>query len=161
MRKTRIVAVPGRSLLFAAVMLLPALITADRTAAQQAPSGNTRQPIVTNQFTTTGGGALQQRRPGLYVQQGIAVQQGSSGFFDGDVPEQFGFFEETIRIILLDILEMLSEALSGLNLLTGGNPLAGLLGGTDLGGILDGLTGDDGTIDNGLTSGPGGSTPLP
>ena len=42
------------------------------------PSGNTRQPIVSDQFNTTSGGALQLRRPGLYVQQGIAVQNGGT-----------------------------------------------------------------------------------
>ena len=43
-----------------------------------------RQPIVTNQFATTTTGALQERHPGLYVQQGIASTRGELDFLTGD-----------------------------------------------------------------------------
>lgn len=116
--------------------VLPA--TQAARAQEPPPTGNTRQPIVTNQFTTTTGGALQQRRPGLFIQQGVAVNQGGGAFFDGNVVDERGFIGETIRMILLDILDMINNALSALNLLSGDNPLAGLGDLGDVSGLLDG-----------------------
>ncbi len=61
-----------------------------------------RQPTVDNQFTTTSGGALQQRRPGLYVRQGIAVHDGDTSFFTGVPEEQPNFFRDTFDLLLED-----------------------------------------------------------
>ena len=92
------------------------------------PSGNTRQPIVTDQFNTTSGGALQQRRPGLYIQQGIAVQNGGTGFFDGEEEvAPHSFIGELVRDIFVTILDTINQALSLLTGSFGGDsPLSGL-----------------------------------
>lgn len=95
----------------------------------QGPSGNARQPVITNQFNTVSGGALQQRRPGLTVQQGTAVQGGSTAFFDGNVIDERNFIGQMIRDIFVTILDSINDALSLLNAFGGDGPLSGL---TDL-----------------------------
>ncbi len=90
------------------------------------PSGNTRQPIVTDQFNTTSGGALQLRRPGLYVQQGIAVQNGGAGFIDGgEIVAPHSFIGQTIRDIFTIIIDSINDALSLLAGPFGGGSLLG------------------------------------
>lgn len=101
------------------------------------PSGNTRQSIVTNQFNTVSGGALQQRRPGLTVQQGTAVHNGSTAFFDGNVVDERSFIGQTIRDIFVSILDRINLALSA---------LTGPFGGGDLLGDLIGQLGQTGTM---------------
>lgn len=115
--------------------LVLVLAFAAQTQAQdqlpEEPAGNTRQPIVTDQFNTTSGGALQLRRPGLYVQQGIAVQNGGTGFFDGEEEvAPHSFIGQLVRDIFVTILDTINQALSLLTGSFGGDsPLGGL---TDL-----------------------------
>ena len=123
------------------------LAFAAQTQAQdnlpEPPSGNTRQPIVTDQFNTTSGGALQLRRPGLYVEQGIAVQNGGAGFFDGgEIVDPHSFIGQTIRDIFTIIIDSINDALS---LLAG--PFGG---GSLLGDIIDQL-GQTGTPSTPIT----------
>ena len=83
---------------------------------QDEPPVSGRQPIITNQFSAATGGAINARRPGLYVQQGIAVQQGDTDFFTG-VPEQLpSFFADTVDLILTDVLDLIQNVLTGLDL---------------------------------------------
>ncbi len=91
------------------------------------PGGVTRQPIVQNQFTTTSGGALQARAPGIYVQQGIRVQTGEFDPFTGDAVREPGFIAETVEMLWLQVIDILISIIDSLNLLAGGNPLAGLI----------------------------------
>ncbi len=111
--------------------------------------GTGPQPtIITDQFTTVTGGALQARRPGLMIQRAIAVQSGSampSGAGPADEPS---FFRETFDMIALDFIDMLTNLLSSLNIL-------GSLDGTGSPG-----TGSGSTIPNAATSGQGTTVPI-
>lgn len=89
------------------------------------PSGNTRQPIVTNQFNTVNGGALQQRRPGLFVQQGTSVHNGNMSFFDGNVVDERSFVGQMVRDIFVTVLDSINQALALLAGPFGGNSLLG------------------------------------
>lgn len=89
-----------------------------------APTGG-RQPIIQNQFTTTSGGALQIRRPGLYIQQGIAVQNGQ-GNFSGVPEEELGWVRETADNIALDFINVFTDLFGMLDTLIGSiNPGSG------------------------------------
>lgn len=116
------------------------------------PSGGTRQPIVENQFTTTSGGALQARAPGIYTQQAIAVQEGDLVLDGSGIPDQPSFPRQLFDDLLLQFIDILISIVDGLNLVAGGNPLTGGTGG--LGGLLDGI------LSNPLTTNSGGSTPI-
>jgi hypothetical protein len=140
----------GRVVLSATLVaaLSLSLIVMRPTEAQTTtqPSGETRQPIVDNQFTTTSGGALQARAPGNYIQQGIQVQTGAFDPFTGDAVQEPGFIRETIELIIEDFFDILISLVDSLNTLVGGNPLAGLFPG--------------GTSSNFLTTGGMGSVPI-
>lgn len=110
-----------------------------------------RSPTIDNQFSATSGAALQARRPGLQVQQGIAATNGNSEFLVGDATSPPNWVDDTIKQIILQIFDSISQILSGLNLAVGGNPLSGLLGGSGTGGL--------GSLFGNLTSGTG-SIPL-
>ena len=147
---------------FLALTLVLVLAFAAKTQAQQqpptppttptGPSGNERQPVVTNQFSTVNGGALQQRRPGLTVQQGTAVHNGSMTFFDGNVVDQPSFIGQTIRDIFQTILDSINQTLS---LLTGSFGSGNSLGG------LTGLLGQIGTTPTTTTTTPTTTTTTP
>lgn len=80
------------------------------------PPTDGRQPIVTNQFDTTGAGAIQLRRPGLYIQQGIAINGGDDSYFTGVPEEQPNFFRDTFDKLLEDALfTPISDLLSAFN----------------------------------------------
>ncbi len=153
----------GRSAVAAACVAVMALVAAPLIQAQlippttdptdpqdQAPTGNERQPTISGdaQFTTLTTGALQNRAPGNYVQQGLAVNNGNLNMFDGNVVDSPNFIGETFEMIMVDILEIISQFLSSLNLISGSNPLAGLLpGGTNsLTNLLTGGTGSGGSV---------------
>ncbi|MFH1417926.1 MAG: hypothetical protein ABII12_06530 [Planctomycetota bacterium] len=75
-----------------------------------------RQPTVDNQFATTSGGALNDRRPGLYVQQGIASTNGQLSMIDGTVPEeQLSFFAETFNGIYMNVFDIFGGILGLFN----------------------------------------------
>lgn len=118
------------------------------------PSGNTRQSIITNQFNTVSGGALQQRRPGLYVQQGTSVHNGNTAFFDGNVVDERSFIGQMIRDIFVTILDSINQALSLLNAFGGNSPLSGL---TDL---IDQIGTTPKTIAPDITPTPTGPAPV-
>jgi hypothetical protein len=107
----------SRFLGVAAVVLLASGIAQAQEEGTTPVSG--RQPTISadGQFTTTGVGALQERAPGIYVQQGIAVQQGDTSFFTGVSEEAPNFFRETFDIIAMDLMTLISDMLSGLNFL--------------------------------------------
>ncbi|MCB9856714.1 MAG: hypothetical protein H6818_13620 [Phycisphaerales bacterium] len=108
-----------------------------------------RSPVISDQFSSTSGSALQARAPGIQVQQGIAAASGTSEFLVGDATSPQDWLPETITLIIQEIFDQISQILSGLNLLVGGNPLSGLLGGSGTGGLgslFGGLTGGTGSI---------------
>ncbi len=109
-----------------------------------------RQPTITNQFTTTTGGALQARRPGLFVQQGIAEVQGQSTLLTGDIPDQNRFFHDTAVLVFQNILDSILRFMSNLNFASSLGNLGSLFGTTG------GTTGLGG-IPNPMTTGPGTS----
>lgn len=141
----------GRALLglTLACALSLSLVSLRSIEAQQTtqPSGDTRQPIVDNQFTTTSGGALRDRAPGNYIQQGIQVQTGAFDPFDGTAVDEPGFIGETIELLWLQFFDTLIAIIDSLNMLVGGNPLSGLLGGSN-------------SLGNFLTVGGSGSVPI-
>lgn len=81
-----------------------------------APSG-TRQTTITNQFTAATGGSIQTRRPGLWVQQGIAVHNGDTSFFTGVPEEEPNFFRDTFNQVFTQLATIIQDMLTGLNTL--------------------------------------------
>ncbi|MFQ5429557.1 MAG: hypothetical protein ACE5E1_04525 [Phycisphaerae bacterium] len=144
------------------------LVTTEWTRSQQAPppegppqiTGNTRQSIITDQFTTVTSGALQARSPGTFVQQGVAMTTGNLDLIDGNVVDQPSFIRDTIDQIITQIFDMFAQLLQGLNaLIPGASGLPGLPGGLpSAGGATGGGTVP--TLNNPLTSGGGGSVPI-
>ncbi len=132
--------------------VLPASVA--RAQDGQPPTG--RQPVITNQFTTTTGGALQARRPGVTIQQGIGVQQGSVDFFDGGLMPEDGFLQETMFIIMQSIFDSIMGILDTINLAAGLGGLADIFG-LDGGGGTTQMT----TVGNPTTTGQGTMTPVP
>ncbi len=129
------------------------LFAVDSNHAQTTQPSGTRQPIVTNQFTTTSGSALQARAPGNYTQQAIAIQAGTLDPFDGNIPDDTPWVRETFDLLFLQFVDIITNLVDSLSLLiTGTNSLGGLLGsgGNPLGSVLS----------NPLTGGAGTSTPL-
>lgn len=129
------------------------------TPPDQSPTGNERQPTINaaGQFTTLTSGALQNRAPGNYVQQGLAMNTGNLDMFDGNVVDEPSFLGQTFETIMLDIIEIIRQFISSLNLISGGNSLGGLLpGGLGTGGL------GTGSLTNPLTggAGSGGSVPI-
>lgn len=143
-----------RTLLIAAAITFGIVAFAETAAAQDGPPDG-RQPIITNQFSTTTGGALQARRPGLFIQQGVGVQQGTLDFFDGGVVDTDSFFRETVMLVFQGFMDSITSFLSTINLAA------------DLGGLFGGGTGTGtgtatpGTLTNGTTTGQGTMTPVP
>ncbi|MBI5765259.1 MAG: hypothetical protein HZA51_17240 [Planctomycetes bacterium] len=103
--------------------------------------------IVGNQFTTTSGGALQARSPGLFIKQAIGVQNGTvelSG--EGEAVEP-NFFRDTAQGVFDEILKSINDIITAIN--------TGL-------GVITGLPGSGGTptIINPATTGTGTTTPI-
>lgn len=143
-------------LLAGALVLVLYAVGTNEAQTTTAPGGDTRQPIVSNQFTTTSGSALQARAPGSYTQQAIAIQQGTLFPFDGNVPDTTPWVRQTFDMLFLqfvDIITNLVDTISGF--VTGSNALSGLLGNGN-----SGLGGLGSVLSNPLTSGGGTSTPL-
>jgi len=78
-------------------------------------SGNTRQTLITNQFSSTSAGSLQARRPGLWIQQGIAVSNGATDFFTGVPDEEPNFFRDTFDQMFEETAKVISQILTGIN----------------------------------------------
>ena len=76
----------------------------------------------------------------------VAASSGIEGGGDA-MPAEPGFYRETFELLALQVIDIISQLLQSLNLLTGANPLSGLTDGL-------GLTGN---ITNPLTNGGGGS----
>ncbi|MBN2560756.1 MAG: hypothetical protein JXQ75_07495 [Phycisphaerae bacterium] len=110
----------GRTALCLIAALGIVLLTSSFAVPQdepQVPSSGTRQTIITNQFNAATAGLIQERRPGLWVQQGIAVHQGSTTFFTGVPDEEPNFFRDTFNQVVTDIVSVIQGAMDGLNLL--------------------------------------------
>ncbi len=75
-----------------------------------------RQPTVTNQFTAATGGAIQNRRPGLYVQQAIGVHGGNTSWFTGVPDEAPNFFRDTMEQIMQEIFNVVQGLMDGIQL---------------------------------------------
>lgn len=74
-----------------------------------------RQSTISNQFTAATGGAISLRRPGLWVQQGIAEHEGALDI-PGDVPEEPpNFFRDTFDLMAQNVLDLFSGILDGVN----------------------------------------------
>ncbi len=80
-------------------------------------SGNTRQTLITNQFSSTSAGSLQSRRPGLWIQQSIAVHNGSLDSFTGIPEETPNFFRDTFNQLFDETAGIISNILTGINTL--------------------------------------------
>jgi hypothetical protein len=107
------------SILSAVVCLF---VFADGASAQE--QSTTRQPIVSNQFTTTTGSALQARRPGIYVQNGIAVQEGELTIPGDATPTPHNFYRDTFDQLVSAFLDSFQSFLETLNLGTIVGPAA-------------------------------------
>jgi len=122
------------------------------------PSGGTgeRPPfVITNQFNTTHDASLHARSPGVWIQFAIAEHEGTSESLTGDVPaEQPNFYKATFDQIALNVINMITNLITSLNVLAGA--AGGLPPPTTTTQPSDGLT----TIDNPATSGAGTSTPI-
>lgn len=104
------------------------LAVAKFNQAQTGPVSG-RQPTITDQFNSVSSSALQARAPGAQTQQAVAIINGGDNPIVGDaVPAPPSFLADTFEQILLEIIDQISQILSGLNLLAGGNPLSGLFG---------------------------------
>lgn len=80
-------------------------------------TGTGPQPtIIGNQFTTTTGGALGLRRPGLMIQHSFAVQNGTE-MIPGDFVDTPSFARATVDEIALNFLDTISSLIQSLNLL--------------------------------------------
>jgi|CXWL01.1.fsa_nt_gi hypothetical protein len=113
-----------------------------------------RQPTITGetQFNTASGGALGLRRPGIYIQNAMAVQGDTNEFIDGSaVQEPDNFYKSTFDQIALGVIDQFTSLIESLNLLSG------------LGGLAGTGTGSTGTstISNPATTGAGTTTTLP
>ena len=139
------------SLAIAGTLLLTGSVLSSSEARAQ-----DRQPnVITNQFSTTTGGALNARRPGLIIQQGIAAQQGSLPIVGGPpMPEPF--LQETLFIIMQSMFDSILAILDTINLAAGLGGLASLFGLDDGGGTMQ-MT----TVPNPTTTGQGTMTPVP
>ena len=74
-----------------------------------------RQSTISNQFTAATGGSIGARRPGLWVQQGIAEHEGALDI-PGDVPEeQPGFFKSTFDMLAQNVIDLFSGILGGVD----------------------------------------------
>lgn len=114
-----------------------------------------RQPLTT-ELRNVGREGLNNRRPGQWIQNAIAVHNGTDEFITGDVPEETpNFFRETFDTIAMDSLDLFSTILTAFNgLLSAGTGLP-TIGGTD-----DGNGGTTTTIPNPATTGAGTTTPI-
>lgn len=83
----------------------------------QVPTSGTRQTIITNQFASNSAGALQARRPGLWLQQAIAVNGGDTSFFTGVPEEEPNFFVDTFNQVFSQITTVIQGLLDGINTL--------------------------------------------
>jgi len=118
----------------------------------ETPMAGNRQPqLIGNQFTTTTVGSLQNRRPGLMVQQGIAGTLGNIDFPGNEQERQPGFFVETFELIVFEMTDIVSNMIDGLNTLLG---ISGSLTPPGGGGGTGGIT----PIDNAVTTGQGTTT---
>jgi hypothetical protein len=153
----------GRGILVLALAAVMAGVVAMSVRAQTTQPAGERQPaIITNQFNTTSGGSLNERRPGLMIQQAIALNQGTD-ILTGDIPPDDTFFQDTFYMIFEAIIDGVSNFLQTLN-------LASTFGDFDLpfldGGLGDGLGNGDSTPDmvtipNSTTTGQGNTTTVP
>lgn len=125
--------------------------TTDDTTPPTDGDGTGPQPtIVTNQFTTTSGGALGARRPGLMIQRAIAVQSGSVEL-PGNYTSEPGWVGQTIEDIGLTVIDTFSGLIDAFGALLG------------IGDIFDpdnGGTGGGNTLPNAATTGGGTTTPI-
>ena len=128
------------------------LLLSEYNSAQDAGSG--RQPTISDQFTTVSSGALQDRAPGNFVRQAIAVNSGSGEFLDGaPIDQPRSFLGQVWHDMLLGIIDMVNNLLTALNPNSSLTDLIGLTG-------LPDLTGTNNPLSNPLTNGSGGSTPI-
>lgn len=141
----------------------------DTTGATTGTIGEgSRTPIVSNNFTAHRAGGIQERRPGLQIQQAIAINQGRSNPFTNTEPVgEPGFFRMAFQEIIRSILGGISDGISGLNL---GSSLSSFSNLTNLSGLFGNLfqnpsqtpnqQTDVTPIDNSTTTGQGTVTPI-
>jgi len=132
---------PARILMMLALVGGLVFATVQINYAQDATGGSA--PVITDQFNTVTSGALQARRPGLQISasQNVSVDDFDTEPFEEDTE----FVQDTINVLILQIIEVIDGILSTLSLAVGGNPFGGAgLGG--LGGLFDSLTGGLGSI---------------
>ncbi|MEK6644216.1 MAG: hypothetical protein AABZ08_09920 [Planctomycetota bacterium] len=111
-------------------------------------TSTTAPGIIGNQFTTTSGGALGARRPGLFIQQAIALQNGTVELAGTGPVVEPNFFRDTAQAISEEVLAVINDLINTVN--TGLGVLSGI--GTGTGGTP--------TIINPATTGTGTTTPI-
>ena len=100
--------------------------TGDEGVPGTTPPSGTRQTTITNQFTSATSGSIQQRRPGLWIEQAIAVHGGDTSFFTGVPEEPPNFFRDTFNQVFTQISQVIQGLLDGLNtLITAGQGSGG------------------------------------
>ncbi len=111
------------------------------TAQAQDEGGGVRPPnIIENQFATTTNGSLQARRPGTWIQAGIAGTQGGIVPPGVEPPIEDSFFRETAATVLNSVLDSISGLIdtvsAGISLGFLNNLFANLFGSLQFGGHL-------------------------
>jgi hypothetical protein len=131
----------------------PSTPTTPPTTSQPGGGSGGRAPtIAQNQFNMTGRTALNARAPGTWIQNAQQAQTDDPEFFTGEgVDTSDGFIKTTLDTIALDVINMFTDLINGLNFLSGFGDL--LPGGTP-------GTGGLGTIPNPTTTGAGTNTPI-
>lgn len=87
----------------------------------EGPTGTTplkgRQSTISNQFTAATGGGIATRRPGLWVEQGIAEHNGTLDIPGDYTPPPHSFFRQTFDMMAQDVLTLFSNILTGVDTL--------------------------------------------
>lgn len=129
-------------------------------------SGQVTAPLVQNQFTAHRGSAVAARRPGLQLQQALAIHTSDTNFISNTTPiDNNTFFRNAFEQLILTIIESFTQGassfgtsgLGGLNSLTGLTGLSGLFNTTATPNQQTTIT----PIQNATTTGQGASTTLP
>ena len=91
--------------------------TGDEGVPGTTPPSGTRQTTITNQFTSATSGSIQQRAPGLWIEQAIAVHGGDTSFFTGVPEEPPNFFRDTFNQVFTQIATVIQDLLNKLSML--------------------------------------------
>ena len=130
------------------------------TAQAQDEGGGVRPPnIIENQFATTTNGSLQARRPGLWIQAGIAGTQGGIVPPGVEPPIEDSFVRESAALIMQSVFDSIIGLMDTLTLGASFGIFDGFF--NTLSGLFGGAPPESATIPNPTTAGSGTTTPIP